>query len=276
MNWAYLRAAALEPLVIALGVTFLAGIVTALLLHRGGGSSRVALRRFLRVVGLTFPAAFLVAGVWEGRATVLGAFRAGLGRPADQRSMGILRSYGEGFLAKDASKARAWYLKAANQGDAEARLLLAQAFLQGGGVPADPAAALHWAQLAAEQGEPYAMLLTGDLLAERDPRASSAYYTRALSTARQKALGGDPDAAFLCGQILRAGKPLPLNAVESLAWLLFAEQLGLPPSRLMAVRLATQGLPPAGQVMARARLQALQREAREASAAQTAPIQPSR
>ena len=55
MNWSYIAIEALLPLVWALGATFLGGAFWALHLHRGGGSSRVALGRFLRALALIFP-----------------------------------------------------------------------------------------------------------------------------------------------------------------------------------------------------------------------------
>lgn len=259
MNWHYLGIAALLPLTIGVSVTMLVGALMAVRLHRGGGSSRVAFRRFLITIGLTFPTVFLLSALWEGRATLQGLIGVALGRVEDQRSIGILRAYGEGFLAKNPFKARQWYQKAAEGGDREAQLLLAKNLLEDNGLMKDPVNALRWSVAAAQQNDPYAMLLAGELLAGTNSAASATWYRKALPLFQQRALQGDAEAALACGSIHMTGKGTPKNVVEGLAWMLAAEHMGLHPIRTLMVKITESNATPAQQTEAKLRMQELQR-----------------
>ena len=171
MNWTVLRIEALLPLVQALGLALLASAAFAFHLHRQGGSSRVALRRFLGFAALAFLVAFTLASAWGSRCVLAGVARALRGRPRDEYALGLLRQSGRGFLARDAGKAAAWFRKAADQGDPDAQLALARACLRGEGVPKDPAEAQRLALASAGAGNTDAMLLAGDLLKAQDSQA---------------------------------------------------------------------------------------------------------
>ena len=257
MNWPYLGLAAYLPLILALGASLLCGILVSLRLHHLGGSSRAALRRLLLSLGLAFPLAFLLCALWTERRTVRGILGAATGQVADQRSMGILRAYGQGFLAVDRVKAAGWYRKAAEGGDAEAQVLLARCLAEGIGVQKDLAGALHWAETAAAQGDPQALLLAGDLHAAASPGTADARYRQALQALRAQARNGDAEAALACGLIYLRGKGVPRDPVEGLAWLLLAEQLGLHPMRVLAVKSEDAKATPDQRTKARLRMQAL-------------------
>lgn len=244
MNWSYLGIAALLPLTLALAATLLAGAIQALRLHRQGGSSRVALGRFLRTLALVFPLAFLAASLWDGRSTWRGLVGAALGYPNDQRVMGLLRSHGEGFLAKNPAKAATWFRKAANSGDARAQYLLARALASGTGVPRNPSEALTWAESSARQGDDDAMVLAGDLLRPSDPVAAETWYQQALAALRPRIAQRDPEACLAQGLMMAYGKGMPKNPVEGVAWMKVAERLGLRGLRVIPVRLAEAQLPP--------------------------------
>src|SRR5512133_2159871 len=112
MNWTYLGIAALLPLAITLGITLVAGAFHAVRLSRQGGASSAALRRLLRTLAIVFPLAFLATSLWDGRRVWRGLAGVALGRPADQRAMGLLRASGRRFLRQNPAKAAHWYRKA--------------------------------------------------------------------------------------------------------------------------------------------------------------------
>lgn len=257
MNWTYVGIAALLPLVIALALTMLAGAFQAIRLHRQGGSSRVALGRFLRTLALAFPLAFLAAALWDGRQTWRGLAAAALGRPADQRALGLLRAHGEGFLAKDPAKAVAWFHKAAEGGDARAQYLLARSLASGTGAPRDPSAARTWAESAARQGDSDAMVLAGDLLHSTDPAAADRWYQQALTILRSQIAQRNPEACLAYGFLIAYGKGAPKDPLEGVAWMKVSERLGLRGLRTVSIRLAEAQLPPPQRAEAATRAEAL-------------------
>lgn len=257
MNWAYIGFAALLPLTLALTATLLAGALQAIQLHRQGGSSRVALGRLLRTLALVFPLAFLAATLWDGRATWRGLLGAALGRPADQRAMGLLRAQGEGFLAKDPAKAVQWFQKAAEAGDARAQFHLARALAAGSGLPKDPVLALHWTVAAAQQGDTDAMILAGDLRHPEDPQIADAWYQKALTDLRRR---HDAEACLAYGLMISQGKGVPSDPVEGLAWMKLAERQGLEGLRVILIHLKEASLKPSQREEAARRAEDLQKE----------------
>ena len=257
VNWAYLRVAALLPLIVAMGAALATGAVMALHLNRQGGSSKVALRRLLGSMAVAFPIAFCLFGAWEGRTTLRGLVHVGLGRPQDQRAMGQLRSHGEGFLKKDPAKAVQWYQKAAVGGDSDAQLMLARALLHGQGTVRDPAGALRWAQAAAGQGHPDAMVFAGDLLAPADPLAAEARYQQALATYQKRAQHRDAEACLAYGMLLCFGKGTAIDPIEGFAWMLTARRVGLSPFLGVITQLQEASLTPLQRAEASRRADAL-------------------
>lgn len=229
MNWSFLWPATNLPLVVAMVVALALGSAQAIRLNRQGGSSREALWRLLRSMGIAFTLTLLLASVWNSRRILRGLVGVALGRPADQRAMGLLRAKGDNFLTENQAKAAYWFRKAAEGGDADGQLLLAQAMLQGQGLPRDPGGALSWIQTAAGQGRPDAMVLAGDLAKGEDALAANAWYERALPAFRQRIQSGDADACLNYGLMYTTGKGVEKNRTEGLAWMLVARRLGLDP-----------------------------------------------
>lgn len=256
MNWHYLGVAALLPLVLALAMTLALAAFLAIRSNREGGSSRVALRRLLRVTGLAFPVLFLLASLWDGRRTFLGLAGVALGRPAEQRAMGLLRAKGEHFLKDDPVKAAYWFRKAADGGDADGQLLLARAMLKGHGLPRDPIGASRWAQAAASQGRPDAMLLAGDLAHAEEARA---WYQRALPIFRQQIEAGDADACLNYGLMFTTGKGVESDPTEGLAWMLVGRRLGLDPYKGVIILLSEGNLTASQRAEASQRALAIQK-----------------
>jgi TPR repeat protein len=259
MNWTYIGIAALLPLTIALVATLLAGAIQATRSNQAGGSSRVAFQRLLRTLAVVFPLAFLIAALWDGRSTWRGLIGVALGHPADQRSMGLFRSQGEGFLKKDPIKAASWFRKAAEGGDVRAKYLLARALATGTGVIRDSGTALHWAEAAAKQGDTDAMVLAGDLLLHSAGPAADAWYRQALTSLQLRIAQREAEACLAYGLLLVSGKGNPRDPVEGLAWMKVAERLGLPGLRTLPIRLIEARMPPIQRTEATQRAEVIQK-----------------
>lgn len=82
-------------------------------------------------------------------------------------------------------------IKKARQGDVDAQSKLALAYLRGDGVPADPAAALGWSQMAAAQGSASAQFLLGTLYAsgvKPDPQSAARWFAAAAAKGNRRAM----------------------------------------------------------------------------------------
>ena len=227
MNWSYVGIAALLPLVVALGLSLVAGAVQAVRLTLQGLASRPAYARMVKTMAVVFPLSFLAVASWDGRHTWRSLLGAALQQPADQRTMGLLRAGGGGCLQKNTAKGAYWFEKSAEGGDAEGQFLLAKALLQGKGLSQDPAGALRWAQAAAEQGQPDAMVFAGDRLRSSDSEAAIRWYRRALPVYRQRIQAWDADACLAYGQMFWNGKGTEVNRIEGLAWMYASRRMGL-------------------------------------------------
>ncbi len=78
--------------------------------------------------------------------------------------LGLIYGNGKG-VSWDAAEAVKWYRLAAEQGVAVAQLALGAAYFSGVGVPQDYADAVKWARLAADQGNAKAQFLLGSAYA---------------------------------------------------------------------------------------------------------------
>lgn len=227
MNWSYLALEALLPLIWALGFTLLGGAAWAVRLHRGGGSSRVAFRKFMKFLAVLLPLSFLATSLWAGRATLRGLVGVVLRKPEDLRAMGLLRLRGDGFLQASPTAAAGWFKRAALQGDAPAQLQLARAFASGWGVEKDAGEALRWAEASARQGIPEAMILAGDLWRPQEPEVAQAWYRQGIQSLEPRLRAREPQACLLYGSLFTLGKGVPTDPVEGFAWMQVAEARGL-------------------------------------------------
>lgn len=106
---------------------------------------------------------------------------AGYGNPEAQSRLGVWHAGGQEGLPRNPKLAATWFLRAAEQGFAEAQFNLAVVFTNGEGAPRDLATAALWCRRAAEQGF--------------------------------------ANAQFMLGIKLARGEGLPRDTAESLAWL---------------------------------------------------------
>jgi TPR repeat protein len=257
MNWSYIGVEALLPLVWALAATLLGSALWAYRLHRGGGSSRVALGRFLKVLALLFPLTFLLTSLWASRNTLRGLAGVLRRRPEDQRAMGLLRLQGEAFLKARPELAIDWFRKAALQGDTTSQLFLARALSSGRGASRNPDEALRWAEIAARQGNPEAMILAGDLWQTRDAAMATGWYRKAVEHLQPSLKARDPRSCLTFGLLCYLGKGVPADPVEGLAWMLVAEGSGLPDTQVFLVRMLETQVPLAQREAAERRAKVL-------------------
>jgi TPR repeat protein len=73
-----------------------------------------------------------------------------------------------GELERDHGRAAPWYRQAAQQGHAQAALALALLLKNGDGIPTDKTAAAHWLGVAAQAGDAHAMFLLSNAYADGD------------------------------------------------------------------------------------------------------------
>jgi TPR repeat protein len=257
MNWSYIGVEALQPLIWAICATLLGCALFAFFLHRGGGSSRLALGRFLRVLALLFPLAFLLASLWASRATLRGLAGVLRRRPEDQRAMGLLRLRGDAFLKARPEAAIDWFRKAALQGDTTSQLFLARALSSGIGTPKNQAEALGWAETAAGKGDPEAMILAGDLWQPRDAATATGWYRKAIEGLLPSLRARDPRSCLTFGLMNYLGKGVPADPVEGLAWMKVAEGSGLPGTQVFLVRMLETQVPHAQRQAAELRAKIL-------------------
>ncbi|KAF9129958.1 hypothetical protein BGW39_003614 [Mortierella sp. 14UC] len=89
-----------------------------------------------------------------------------LGHKEAQFALGDMYKEGQGGVPQDYQKAIIWYLKAANQGDANAQDILGFLYDRVRGVPRDFAEAIKWYRKAAEQGHIESLYSMGLMYAE--------------------------------------------------------------------------------------------------------------
>src|SRR5262247_2326225 len=112
----------------------------------------------------------------------------------------------------------------AEQGQAEAQVLLGRMYLTGRGVPKDPDTALKWFKAAAVQGNADGAFLLGGMYLL--PRSD---IPEGLRWVRLAAEQGNQDAQLLLGQNYMKGLPgLPRDPVQGGMWLRLAAKGSLP------------------------------------------------
>jgi len=199
------------------------------------------------------------------------------GEAGAQTMLASMYYLGQGVPA-DPEAARAWYRKAADQGDPRAQTIMGLMSQDGG----DAREAARWFSLAAEQGEPgaqswlgeqcrqdgdlaQARLWLGRAAAKGDASAQARLgamcylgqgaprdTAEALTWLRLAAAQGDAGAQGSLGLMYALGDGVPRDAVEACAWLLKAEAGGNAQAGRTA-RLVMGGLTPAQIAQAKAR-----------------------
>jgi TPR repeat protein len=143
-----------------------------------------------------------------------------------QVMLGTLYSNGWG-VAKDYTKAAAWFRRAATQEDACGETQLGVLYQSGNGVAKNYATAMNWYQKAASLGDESAQALLGDIYFDglgvrQDYAAAAGWYQKAAN-------GGDPDSQFKLGLMYQRGQGLAQDNIQAHVWFdLSAGQIGHP------------------------------------------------
>lgn len=108
-------------------------------------------------------------------------------------------------------------LRAAQEGDADARLRIAKLLLFGGAKAGEQSAeAVRWLQSAAEKDNPAAMVMLGKLY--RSGFGVLQDYGQAVKWIRTAAERGDPDGMLELGRLYRDGVGFPRDPVRAYVW----------------------------------------------------------
>gem|GEM_PF-536996 len=129
--------------------------------------------------------------------------------------MGILYAYGNG-TAQSYAKARFWYEKAAEQGDADAQFHMGYLYDRGSGVDQDYVKARFWYEKAAEQGHAPAQYMTGNLYEEG--AGVDQDYAKARFWYEKGAEQGNSSAQAALGHLYYDGKGVAKDDVKAMHW----------------------------------------------------------
>ena len=122
------------------------------------------------------------------------------------------------------AEAAEWYRKAAEQGDADAQLMLGVMYELGQGVPQDYAQAAEWYRRAAEQGSATAQIPLGHMY--RHGRGVPQDYAKAVEWYRKAAEQGNAIAQAILARMYEHGQGVPLDYAEAFEWWRKAAQDG--------------------------------------------------
>ena len=179
-----------------------AGIKKGDLIVEFNGSQISTVSDLLRMIGATAPGMRVeIKIIREGRMKNLQA---------------ILGNVSEGIK---------WYRKAAEQGDAEACLALAEAYELGKGVPQDNLEALKWVRKAAELGDAEACLALARAYEHGEGVPQD--HLEALKWVRKAAELGNVIAYGLVGEMYQTGEGVPQDYLEAAKWYRKAAEQGL-------------------------------------------------
>ncbi len=131
-----------------------------------------------------------------------------------QLEAGNCLRWGYGGVEKDLKAALAWYLKAAEQGHAEAQFKLGDVYQFGGGVDRDLKEAFKWFRKAAEQGHAAAQNSIGSHFFTQGPDKNK----EAIKWFRKAAEQGHPGAQFNLGTAYMSASGVKGNQAEAIKW----------------------------------------------------------
>ena len=153
----------------------------------------------------------------NGRAVAWYRKAAEQGHAGAQYNLGVMYANGEG-VAEDDRQAVSWYRKAAEQDFPEAQYNLGVIYANGEGVPKDDRQAASWYRKAAEQGYAEAQLSLGLLYYDgrggvpKDVSQAAVWFHKAAEQ-------GDTIGQYILGVLYATGAGVPLDLIQSYAWL---------------------------------------------------------
>ncbi len=161
----------------------------------------------------------------DTRRQVFVLFQSGaeLDAPYAMRNLGVLYVNGWG-VAQDYAKAREWYEKAADKGDADAMRNLGVLYANGWGVAQDDAKAREWYEKATETGDASAMNKLGALYANGQGVAQD--YGKAREWYEKAADKGDATAMRNIGVLYANGQGVAQDYAKAYVWYKMAVNRG--------------------------------------------------
>jgi TPR repeat protein len=134
-----------------------------------------------------------------------------------QYYLGWINSYGGRNVKPDYLEAMNWYRKAADQGYAEAHIMIASMYRGGIGVKVDPHEALKWYRKAAELGEAGGQAALASLyergeLLKKDEAEAAKWLLKAAEQDTSR------DTHFKMGRFYEEGKGVERDPVEAYFW----------------------------------------------------------
>ena len=138
--------------------------------------------------------------------------------------LGFMYANGEGVPQNDIEAAR-WYRMAAEQGNADAQVILGFMYANGEGVPQNDIEAARWFRMAAEQGYAKAQVNLGFM--HFNGSGVPQDVVEAARLFRLAAEQGNADAQLRLGLMYALGKGVPKDDVQAYAWVnIGAAQIG--------------------------------------------------
>ncbi|MFZ0509129.1 MAG: tetratricopeptide repeat-containing serine protease family protein [Methylocella sp.] len=125
---------------------------------------------------------------------------------------------------RDYAEGVRWYRKAADQGDADAQLMLGILYNEGIGVPRDYAEAIRWYRKAADQGNAGAQIRLTSMYENGQGVPKDA--AEAVKWRRKAAEHGNADAQAKLGLMYADGLGVPKNLTEAFRWYRNAAEQG--------------------------------------------------
>lgn len=148
-----------------------------------------------------------------------------LGEAGAYFNLGILTQKGEGGLEKSEAEAFRFYLQSALRGFAPGQNLVGMAYRAGTGASPDVIAAAAWFSRAAEQGESNAMVSLAEMMLSNQGLPFNA---ELLGKLTQTAFGaGNPRAGMLLGRMAERGVGLEKNVAQALTFFRWAGKQGM-------------------------------------------------
>lgn len=164
------------------------------------------------------------------RAVALARPRADSGDAQAMLLLALAYLQGRGLPA-DERQSFAWMTRAAESNERNAQTLLGEMYLNGIGVEADESTALVWLQRAADAGEPRAALEVGLILSSERPGVP-ADQGRAAAYLERAARAGDDMGQYLYAICLQTGMGVARDKAAAIDWLRKASDQGLAMAQL--------------------------------------------
>jgi TPR repeat protein len=167
-------------------------------------------------------------------------------------NLGWLYENGQG-VAQDFGKAREWYEKAADKGNARAMFKLGQLYRDGLGVEQDYVKAREWYEKAADEGDGSAMTDLGWL--HENGLGVAQDHAKAREWYKKAADKGEAVAMINLAAIYQTGRGVAQDAVKAREWFEKAADVGDPTAKTILKHLPIEAAESAGRYTEALRLQ---------------------